>query len=113
MYELPSTSPRFEKLRKRYEDYIDERYESSMLFTIDQDYSPENGKVLYYNEDFLTNDPYGYYSYKNIFYDEKSYGQPFYEDFPVDSYDFKDYKSYMVMDPDVDISNLEQSNVDK
>ena len=84
-----------------------------MLFTPDQEYSPDNGKILYFNEEGLKIDPYGYYTHKNIFYDKKSYGQPFYEDFPVDNFDFKDDRNFLVLDPQIDISFLDESNVNK
>lgn len=31
-------------------------------------------------------DPFGYYTPKNIYYEEKSFGAPFYEDYPMNDY---------------------------
>lgn len=44
-------------------------------------------------------DPFGYYAHNNIFYNEKEYGEPFYEDYPINHYNFKTMSNYLVLDP--------------
>jgi hypothetical protein len=73
-------------------------YESTTLFTVDQEYSPDNGKFIYFNEDSLKFDPFGYYSYKDIYYNKREFGEPFFEDYPIQNFDFKMKDSYLVLD---------------
>lgn len=109
---LNPEEPRFKILQQKYIDYISSNYETTMLFTGDQDYSQEDGKVLYFNEEAFKVDPYGYYSQKTIFYDKKQYGEPFFEDYPINNYNFRDRSSYLVLDSNTNLGDFSsgQSN---
>ena len=64
LLEMSPADPEFTLLKHKYENFLETYFESSMTFTHDQPYSPENGKVLYFNEAVLSYDPFGYYVHK-------------------------------------------------
>ena len=74
----------------KYILFLESNYDSNQTFYINQPYCPDYNKLVVYDDDEFIHDPYGFYSHKKVFYDEKTYGTPFYEDYPISTYRFKD-----------------------
>lgn len=95
---LDRTEPQFEHLLNKYLDYLEENYDSNQTFFINQPYAPDHNKLLLFDEKDFLHDPYGFYSSKNVYYDQQTYGVPFYEDYPISSYQFKDLQEYKILE---------------
>ena len=89
MLKEKNNSPVFEKLRKKYEDFMEYNYEPLMLNNKAQPYGVLSDKIWVWSDEQIMYDPHGFYKPKNINYKPEVSGVPFFEDFPLRDTDWK------------------------
>lgn len=83
---------------EKYRDFLEENYDSNATFFANQPYSPDYNKLVIFDEKEFLHDPFGFYSQKSVYYEEKTYGVPFYEDYPISSYNFKEIQEFKMFE---------------